>query len=58
MLRCSEEISNKNTENTNARNLYCLLHKYGTSAFISVKELDYCFYLKLVAMVVSSGLSP
>lgn len=27
-------------------------------AFISAKELGYCFYLKLVAMVVSSGLVP
>lgn len=30
----------------------------GSCAFISAKELGYCFYLKLVAMVVSSGLLP
>lgn len=61
-LRCSERRS-KNPENTNAHKMALSAAGIwkqipGSCAFISAKELGYCFCLKLVAMVVSSGLSP
>lgn len=54
---------NKNPENTSAQKMaLCAVGIWNqiprSCAFISAQELGYCFYLKLVAMVVSSGLLP